>query len=189
MADIDTLHRMNFLAQSRKGFTYKTMLIALGGWCVFLLLMHGLQFARYYYLGRSLASAKEKAMLIEAEKEENLSRIQKVSRRNIGISAKEDLSSMVQNRPRWSAVLNALTRSLPPKVWLDSVNVVKDADGNNMLRINGHAKTQSSLRSMILQLESHEMFTGTSLISSNLSPDGSGNIRYEIDTYPTRVDY
>ncbi|HPW45617.1 MAG TPA: hypothetical protein PKU96_04520 [bacterium] len=76
MADIDTLHRMNFLAQSRKGFTYKTMLIALGGWCVFLLLMHGLQFARYYYLGRSLASAKEKAMLIEAEKEENLSRIQ-----------------------------------------------------------------------------------------------------------------
>jgi len=136
----------------------------------------------------SLSAIKIKFWL-RAEKEENLSRIQKVSRRNIGISAKEDLSSMVQNRPRWSAVLNALTRSLPPKVWLDSVNVVKDADGNNMLRINGHAKTQSSLRSMILQLESHEMFTGTSLISSNLSPDGSGNIRYEIDTYPTRVDY
>ncbi|MBT3182313.1 MAG: hypothetical protein HN337_07400 [Deltaproteobacteria bacterium] len=182
--ELASTQRMNFLQHSRGAITYRTMLLALALWCAFLLFIYGIQYSRQLYINHELKTIKERSTQLEGQKQQHLDKIQKISKRRIGISAKEGVSTIIQNRPRWSKVLGNLTKSLPRQVWLDSIVVVKDEDGIDKLEIFGKAKTQRALTTFIMRVESGGMFNGTSLISSK-SIDKDGLLNYEIVTYPT----
>jgi len=164
------------------------MVLALGVWCAFLTFIYGIQFSRQLYVKYELKSIKEKSLQLENQKQVHLEKIQKISKRRIGISAKEGVSTILQNRPKWSSVLGNLTRSLPRQVWLDSIVVVKDEEGSYKLEIFGKAKTQRALTAFIMRVESGGMFSGTSLISSK-AINKDGLLNYEIVTYPTTFGF
>jgi len=179
------IKRMNFLQQSRSAITYATLLKVLVIWCVFLAFLFGVQVLRELNIKREMRNAKEAANALNMEKDGHLERIQRVSRLRVGLSAKEGLSAILQNRPRWSKVLKNLTDSLPSKVWLDSVSVVDSKTGDYEIEMFGKAKSQRALTNFIMRVESSGSFSGTSLVTSRLSGDKKGLLEYEISTRPT----
>ena len=185
MKELPPSHRMNFLQHSQSSLTYRFMAVVLVGWCAFLLLIYGFQFVREMMIKSNLSSIKAEIETLEKTKTHHLDRIQRLSRRRIGISAKESVSEILQNRPKWSKVLSALTGSLPSQVWLDSAAVVKDQEGNYQLEIFGRSKSQRALTTFIMRVESSVLFNGTALVNSSTTQDKDGYTNFEVTTYPS----
>jgi Tfp pilus assembly protein PilN len=174
---------MNFLKQGRRGFTYREMIYGIGGWCVFLAVLYGVQTARLYMLERKFDMTKQRLVSLDAEKERQIELIKLVSKKRAGISARHDLASILANRPRWLGMLRAITRSLPSDVWLDFLDVRLDKDWYRV-EIKGKAKSQRELTEFVLQLEETGYFNKTTLENTQLSEVQAGTFDFEIFTEP-----
>ena len=178
------IYRMNFLDHGRKGMTYLSMLKVLAAWFIFLMILYGFSIFRVHYIQNNIIEAKSGIQALNAKKEGSLKQIQQASRKRVGSSAKQGYSSIVQNRPFWSKVISEITGNLPPQVWLDSINVVKEEQAGERLEIKGRAKSQRALTNFIMKIESSPIFSGTSIVHTKLSDKSSSVLVYEIITRP-----
>jgi len=177
------IHRMNFLKQGRRGFTYRDMIYGIGAWCVFLGILYGVQVGRHYMLERDIASMKQHLASLSGEKERQIDLIRTMSKKRAGISARHDLASILANRPRWMGMLRAISRSLPADVWLDVLDVKVDKDWYT-IKIDGKAKSQRELTEFILKLEETGYFNKTSLENTQLSETQAEVFDFEVLTEP-----
>lgn len=182
-----TIRRINFLDQGVSVITYRSMIIAFIVWCVFLGLLYGVQFLRIYNVKGDIENSKQALIELESEKDVQIQNIRSSSNRNIGFSAKKDLSSILENRPLWSGVIDSITKSLTPQIWLSSVSVLGGKDGGYDIELRGKAKNQRSLTSFLMALESSGKFTGSSLLRSKASDGETKQIEYEIVTHPVTL--
>ena len=155
-------YRINFLNQGARGFTYRGMIYGIVAWTMFLALLFGLQMLRTLSLEKEIDVGKQRLTFLNAEKEREIALVRAVGRKKAGVSAKQDLLSIIASRPRWAGMLRALSLSLPPDVWLDSVNVEPVGEWYSV-KVAGKAKTQKDLTSFILKLEESGFFSKTAL--------------------------
>lgn len=177
-------NRINFLIRSRSKFTYRRILYIFAVWFSILIVLYGLQLVRYAYLERSVAAARESFERLNAQKEKHIELIEALSRRNVGLSARKDLSGILEVRPRWSLVLRALTRRLPPQVWLGEMRVYQDEKEVDVMEIKGRAKSQRALTTFVMQIESEGKFDRTELVGTRRIADTKGVLEYDLRTYP-----
>lgn len=180
----EEIKRMNFLDRGHGAITYKTMIMVFAAWCVFLVLLYGVQILREVSLKKKISAAKDYVVQLDNEKDQHLLQIQKASRKNVGLTVQQGLSDIIRNRPRWSKIVSVLTKSLPPQVWLDAVSVDKDEEGIYKMKIVGKAKSQRALTSFIMGVESSGIFSGTALVSSKMASGEKDLLDYEIITHP-----
>lgn len=178
------LHRMNFLDHGRKGMTYASMLKVMAAWFIVLAVFYSFSVYRVYSIQNDILEVKAGTEALNVQKEGSLKQIQQISRKRVGASSKQGYSSLVQNRPVWSKVVGAITGSLPPQVWLDSIHVVKDEQGGERLEIKGRAKSQRALTNFIMKIDASPIFSGTALVHTNLSEKSKGELSYEMTTIP-----
>jgi Tfp pilus assembly protein PilN len=175
---------MNFLKQGSSGLTYKSLVYGLAGWVVLLGVIYGIQFLRYWLLRDEMTQAKHQVTNLNEEKEKQVEMIKLMSNRRIGVSAQENLTVIIANRPRWSRVLQEIARALPSDVWLDSIKVKGGGDEWYTILIRGEAKSQRVLTDFILRLESSGLFAKTALDNTKLASKASGSVSYELSTQP-----
>lgn len=178
------LYRMNFLIQGKGTFTYKKMLMIFIWWFVFLTLLYGFQMARQYLVKRDMAITKKTIDMLNQEKDKQITVLQAVGRRRMGSSVRQDLTGILENRPKWSGVLNALSRSLPSQLWLESVSTELSAEGIYSLNLVGKAKSQRDITNFIMMMESKGLFSRTSLIKTKKSETAEGIFEFEMTTRP-----
>ncbi len=174
---------MNFLDHGKKGITFLTMIKFFAVWCAFLILLYGFLVVRQQFVQSDITRAKVQVDQLTAEKESLLRKIQHAGKKRVGTSAKQSYSSLIQNRPIWSKVISALTGSMPPQVWLDAVNVIKDDSGDRM-EIRGRAKSQRALTNFMMNVEASPVFSATALVHTKLSEKVKGELSYEMVTRP-----
>lgn len=179
-----SIRRMNFLKQGSSGLTYKSLVYGLAGWVVLLGVIYGIQFLRYWLLRDEMTQAKHQVTNLNEEKEKQVEMIKLMSNRRIGVSAQENLTVIIANRPRWSRVLQEIARALPSDVWLDSIKVKGGGDEWYTILIRGEAKSQRVLTDFILRLESSGLFAKTALDNTKLASKASGSVSYELSTQP-----
>jgi len=176
-------YRMNFLKQGSSGFTYRGMIYGLIAWCLFLGLLLGIQVGRSYMIKRDIELAKQRIVSFDTEKERQIELIKIVSKKRMGVSARQDLASILANRPRWERMLREIKRALPAGVWLDSLNVKQEGNWYKV-DMTGNAKSQRMLTSFILQLEESGYFSKTALDNTQLSGNKSAAFEFELGTEP-----
>lgn len=176
--------RMNFLRQRGGAFTYRSMLLVIAGCLAFLFLAWGLLLLREMGIRGDLSVAKKAIENLNAQKDRQIELLSALGKERVGTAAKEDLTGILTRRVRWSAVLKAVTRSLKPQMWLNSVAVEREGEAEPRLRIKGKARSQRSLASFIMQLESGGMFRRTEQAAAKRTEGGEGMFDYEIFTIP-----
>ena len=176
--------RMDFLKRGKFVLTYKTMVKIMVAWLVFMAVIFGIQMLRGYLLEIEVVSEKKAVEQLNAKKSVHLKRVEAVSRRRVGDSAKETLGEILQTAPRWSQVLEGLTSRLPAQVWLDLIEVKLDEDDREYIVMKGKASSQRELTNFILSLESSSQFTSTALMGTKHAGGKKGTLMYEVSTYP-----
>jgi Tfp pilus assembly protein PilN len=184
MKEAVAIKRINFLEQGHGILSYRMMVYALIAWLLFLCFLVGIQFLRTVLLDKAILHAKEAAVILEREKDNQMKQVQSVTKQSFGISAKLGFSDIILHRPRWSVVLSEMTRSLPPQVWLNSVDVKELKEGDYEIELGGKAKTQRVLTNFIMRLESTGAFRRTTLENSKAAEGESTLIEYTISTQP-----
>lgn len=182
------IRRMNFMEAKPGAFTYRMMTIILISWVCFLMFLFVIQVVRELALKHDISKMNEAVVQLDKEKDVHLNQIQRAGQRRFGVAAKEGLTNILQNRPRWSVVLGNLTKNLPAHVWLESV-VVKRSEDAYKMEIFGRAKSQAAITNFIIKLESSGMFSDTALQSSRKSDSEDGFLEYDITTKPVVVGF
>ncbi len=179
------LARMNFLKHVGRGFTYRSMLYIVAGVFVLLIGIYGVQLIRAYEIGRGVDAANREILRLNAEKEQQIDLIRSIGSKRVNVESKQNITSIIALRPRWSKILRGLVRSLPADVWLDGVTLAGGGDEPYSLRINGKAKSQRVLTTFILQLDSSGLFRKTSLENTKQSEDKTATVDFEMSTQPS----
>lgn len=185
MSPKDTeLNRMNFLAQKRKGFTYRGMLFVLAGWIAFLFFVFCLFLVREAFLKKRVDIIKGSVANFEKQKDQLIKTIETINPGVKNAAAEDNLAAVFTSKILWSDVLRGLVKNLPPQVWLDSVET-SDAEGAGLsLKIRGKSKSQRGLTSFVMKLESSGLFNHTHLVELKRAEDAENVLSYEIDTNP-----
>lgn len=179
-----SIRRMNFLKHGGSGLTYKTLAYGLAGWIVLLTLIYAFQYGRLWLLRDDVVQTKSRLSKLNQEKEKQVELIKLMSNRRVGITAQDNLATIIANRPRWSGMLKGIARSLPADVWLDSIKVKGGGEEWYTILIHGEAKSQRALTDFILRMESSGLFTKTALDNTKLASEASGTVNYELSTQP-----
>lgn len=178
------INRMNFLSQRHRGFTYRSMLFALAGWAGFLFLIFCLFLVRETFLKKKVDMIKGSVANLEKQKDQLIRAIETANMGGKNIAAKDDLTAIFTARILWSDVLRGLVRSLPPQVWLDSIEAKKSDSGQMTMRIMGKSKTQRELTNFVMRLEASGLFNRTEIVESKRAGGADNVLDYEIDTIP-----
>lgn len=176
--------RMNFLRQGRNAFTYRSMIFAMAGWCVFLAALYGVGLLRESAANRELVEVKRQIDKFNAEKDAQLKLMESLGSNRIGFVAREDLAAILSTRPAWSRVLRQLTKSLPSQVWLQSVKVMPAKGEDVRIDITGKAKSQRQLTNFIMTLESTGLFRRTELAGTKKLMEKDAALEFDIVTTP-----
>lgn len=176
---------MNFLAQKRRGFTYKNMLFALGGWCILLMLIFGVLLMRESFLRKKVSVLKEAVENLNKEKDQMIGMMETIGREQVGRTTKDDLTGILTSRIVWSNILHGLVRNLPQQVWLENVSAKEAEKGAAIvLNVKGKAKSQRDLTNFVMRLESSGMFKQTELVEAKRLGGAENVFAYEINTTP-----
>lgn len=179
-----SIHRMNFLRHGRSAFTYRTMIYGLAAWCLFLIVLYGLEVLRFAWVQRSVEDSKTQLAQLNEEKDRQLELMRTVGKKRGGTVSNDNIASILAGRPRWSGAMRAMIRSLPADVWLDGVNVTGGSgDEWYSIRVTGKTKSQRALTTFIMQLENSGYFRQTALTNTKLTRAG-GAFQYELTTQP-----
>lgn len=161
------------------------MLTALAAWCALLAVVYVFFYIREVKFRRGIDVAKEQVKMLNDQKDQQLKLVEQAGRERIGVIAKDDLTAVLNARPRWSGVLDAITKGLPTHVWLESVVVVPgDKDNPDSVSIKGKTKSQKSLTDFIIKIESGGRFVRSEVVRAKLA-DATNNIMdFEMTTTP-----
>ncbi|MFH0799342.1 MAG: PilN domain-containing protein [Pseudomonadota bacterium] len=176
--------RMNFLKMRQGAFTYRSMLLILIGWGAFLCIFYAFLFLREMSVGGDVSVAKKAIEKLTEQKNRQLELLSVLGKENMGTATQDDLTAILAKRVLWSRVLKALARDVPPQMWLESIEVKQEKDGEPKLDIRVKAKSQRALSSFIMQLESGGAFKQTELASAKMATVAGGFFEYEIFTVP-----
>lgn len=179
-----SINRMNFLKHVGRGFTYRDMFYILGAWCVFLVIIYGIQILRLYNVTSRMAQLKEQSTQFSTEKDNQIKMLKSINKKFVATTAKDNVASIISSRPRWSKILRGLVRALPSEVWLDGIAVAGGGDEWYALKIKGKAKSQRALSTFIMRMEASGLFSHTALENTKLTDEKAGFFDYEMSTQP-----
>ncbi len=155
--------RINLIEKKAFQTTYATLIFATAGVVLFCLLLYGFLLIDLTRTKKSVVQFQSNIERLKIEREQ-------IINRRMGPEGNASLAAIqtaLENSPAWGQVLNAITESLPSRVWLASVkSTSKD------IIINGQAKNPRDLTGFLTNLEKSPRFAKVVLTTSSEEAGG-----------------
>lgn len=164
--------RVNFLEKGAFVLTYKKMMLIVGAWIVFCLVIFAIQSIYGLWVSEKLKNSKNILVQLNAKKEQTMALIEATKSPQIAPDAKE-LSEIYLGFPVWSEVVAAVSRHMPPEAWLSSISSAyfSERSMNRKIEINGTAKNTASIARFTEELNKDPMFLNIILNKSDRVQD------------------
>jgi len=166
--------KVNFLEKGAFGLTYRRLVTGIILWalfCFFLVLMGS---GYNWFLGKKVHKQQTYLAQLNVMKDRTMALVE-ASKVEIVTSNVKALNDIFANFPLWSNVMDSLSRSMPPQLWLTTI-VTEYLSGDSLLRkieMGGIARSTSSIARFLQQLNDQSLFHNMVLNqSSRITEEG-----------------